>query len=144
MFPLIFWREVHNCLYKLLLNPWTSGQGKGIPNASNILTSEEWFQHTGLKDCFMQRKWIVSLEVCFQICVTKNAPYLVENLTPFYRRYAVWCYGKELSSLINLRECYPVAWFNPNKFKILWITERWSYLLKTLHLIEVLASLQRH
>ena len=41
LFPLIFWTEVHNCLYKLLLNPWTSGQGKGIPNASNPLTSEE-------------------------------------------------------------------------------------------------------
>lgn len=144
MFPLIFWRDVHSCSCRFLLDPWTSGRRRGIPNANNILTSEEWFQHTGLRDCFMQRKWIVSLEVCCQKCVTKNAPYLAEYLTPFCRRYAVWYNGKELSSLLKLRECEPVAWFNPNEFKILWITERWSYLLKTLHLIEVLASLQRH
>lgn len=94
------------------------------------------------------KKMYSLLGVCFWTWVTKNIPYLAENLILFYRRYVVWCYRKESfifnnSSLISLRELGTVAWSNL-KFKIPWITERWSYLLKIPHVSEVLASFQRH
>lgn len=54
--PSHFWREVHDCSYKLLLTPWISGKGKRLPNTSNILTAEELCRYTVSWNVVLQKE----------------------------------------------------------------------------------------